>query len=105
LLEKRSAAQGLPFLEVGELYVGNEIWCYSCGRDSHWGDVSVLPPFLHSVDQPILSLRTVQHAGLRSSTKTRPYFPNPQHFPVLSQKIAGILSRKGVDGKEDGKSR
>ena len=42
-IDARKLLKGRPLLDGGEGYVGQSIWCFTCGDQGHWGLVS---PFL-----------------------------------------------------------
>ncbi|KAJ7228682.1 hypothetical protein GGX14DRAFT_414302 [Mycena pura] len=38
ILQTRREKKGLPLGEGGEGYIGEDVWCYNCGKSGHWGD-------------------------------------------------------------------
>ena len=41
IIRRRKTKENLGIGKGGEGFVGDDLWCYNCGRDGHLGDVSV----------------------------------------------------------------
>ena len=41
ILRARSSKKKLRLGNGGEAYIANDEWCYNCGQQGHWGDVSI----------------------------------------------------------------